>query len=324
MSSGFMYITLSQANAELSLDDHFLLHLAGRGDFPMAVALPKHTRAQKVPVCLSDPAPSVDQHAMEFFELSAEDCRTVENHGSVTRDCFLAAYMKSLHPGYNRHPARDEGGSKSLVWVAVDCDDRATLYPRRVPIRVAREDLYIMGDDYDRLLDAVERLRAESGVPASTAPREAQSEPLLPTSEQPRVETHTGPALVAAPKATVVIDGKVQDENSREARLLALGLIPKSYRDVLDQPIENAVLQVGSVATAPVFNALRDAALESVSPFSGLVNEQGLAYTNDMGATDTLSKKKLADRLYRWRDASQVKASDLEVTADALERTDAR
>lgn len=305
MSSGFMYITLSQANDELGLDDDFLLHLAGRGDFPVAVLLPKHTNAQRASFYVGDPAPSVDQHAMEFFELSAEDCRTVENHGSVTRDSFRAAYMKSLHPGYNRHLAMEEGVSGSLVWVAVDCDDRSTLRPRRVPIRVTRESLYIMGDDYDRILNAIERLRPASEGASDVGHSQAASKPV------PAVQ----------PKPRVVTDGKVQDENSRVARLQALGLTPKSYRDVLDQFIEQAVLQVKSVATAPVFNALRDYALDEVSPFSGHVDEQGLEYTNDLGAKDILSKKKLADRLRRWKSASQAQASE---EGCAPERANAR
>lgn len=72
-------------------------------------------------------------------------------------------------------------------------------------------------------------------------------------------------------------------------------------RNSLDGPIEEAIKRAGSTSSGMVWIHLRDIALEGAPPFTGMVEDELLHYTNDKNQPATLSKDALKKRLQKYR-----------------------
>jgi len=83
----------------------------------------------------------------------------------------------------------------------------------------------------------------------------------------------------------------------------------KTRRNILDGAIDKAIEKAGSDSTDAVFLALRDMALEEVSPFTGDIEGNELFFTTYDNKLGALTKSKLDSRLRRRRKASQAGGS---------------
>lgn len=72
-------------------------------------------------------------------------------------------------------------------------------------------------------------------------------------------------------------------------------------RNSLDGPLEQAMQRAGSTSTGNVWVHLRELALEGTLPFTGLVQDDALHYTNDKKQHAMLSKEALKKRLQKYR-----------------------
>ncbi|MBX9849176.1 MAG: hypothetical protein K2X64_07775, partial [Rhodocyclaceae bacterium] len=73
----------------------------------------------------------------------------------------------------------------------------------------------------------------------------------------------------------------------------------KLRRNFLDAAIEEAILKAGSLDTAAVFLHLREMALNSKIPFTGLIEGAALLYTREDQKIGRLNKPNLGKRLKR-------------------------
>jgi len=71
----------------------------------------------------------------------------------------------------------------------------------------------------------------------------------------------------------------------------------KTRTNLLDAPIQRAIKLAGSLETAAVFVQLRELALDETPPFTGVVENGELRYTNDKDVVVALTKANLARRL---------------------------
>jgi len=111
---------------------------------------------------------------------------------------------------------------------------------------------------------------------------------------------HPLPPMAAA--LSSLSDGPVPSGGAEANRPAAVPLEPlrhKLRRRSLDAPIEKAMRTAGGEDTAAVFGALRELALCSEPPFTGLVKGAGLCYTNDNNEPAVFTKAALGRRLSR-------------------------
>ena len=76
-------------------------------------------------------------------------------------------------------------------------------------------------------------------------------------------------------------------------------------RNSLDDPIEMAIKRAGSTSLGAVWVHLRIIALEDVLPFTGLVEDDALYFTNDNNQPAKLGKDALRKRLEKYRKAER-------------------
>ncbi|AXA94152.1 hypothetical protein [Massilia sp. YMA4] len=77
--------------------------------------------------------------------------------------------------------------------------------------------------------------------------------------------------------------------------------VNKLNYNLLDRPIEQALLRADAGRPAEVFTALRDMALEGIAPFTGQVDAKGLWYTDHENELKPFTKGALRKRLDRMK-----------------------
>lgn len=71
----------------------------------------------------------------------------------------------------------------------------------------------------------------------------------------------------------------------------------KLNRNILDAAIDEAINQAGNMELADVFLKLKEMAMSSYSPFTGVIGNKTLSYTNDSNVIKKFSKNALGKRL---------------------------
>lgn len=86
--------------------------------------------------------------------------------------------------------------------------------------------------------------------------------------------------------------------------------IKKLRRDCLDPAIEKAIEAAGNYEYADVYLQLKEMALNEIRPFTGVINNRSLCYTNDDDSFAELSSAALRQRLKRRREKSTTNAME--------------
>lgn len=227
-----------------------LLHAGGLRNIKIITPVPENCVAQRLPSTREMQAQFNEMmFFMEFLELSDDNCRTIELHGSVTIDYFWAGYEKSINAGYNRRVS--DNGENRHVWAVVEKSQAPSLKPKRLLLSLSLENLYIFEIHLDLLTKQTRKQTNNANTPAETP---------------------------QAPKG-------------------------KERKNDLDTPIENAISETNSEDIADIYRKLSEYAKNSMPPFTGHIDNEGIYYTSGDGLKEkSITKKALASRLKRRKD----------------------